>query len=189
MFLTEYVLPVGKWRNYYLFSLIKKPQQPPHPNRKVNCLIYVEVLLFLSFWFISHYGVCMWYRGFWGFILLFTYKITTSTDVKLCFGFCFHSLLNLLVVCFQIGFSYLLFFLKWYFDALFLSAVATDGLVFIGMQESWWGYWSVVCLFFFYYFSFFLSHGHLDWAICLPNSENAEDRHFLFSSLMNCTFR
>lgn len=45
--------------------------------------------------------------------------------------------LNLLAVCFQIGFSYLLFFLKCYFDALFLSAVALDGLVFIGMQESW----------------------------------------------------
>lgn len=197
VFLKGFVLPLGKLRNSNFLSAIKNPKpkrptkQNQNPTKKSKQLpkhrntvthsYRSNIFFFLYDTFLPVVSVCDTLRFEW-FILLLIFRITAGSDVKLvCFLFTFF-LLNLLAICFQIGFSYLLFFLKWYFDALFLSAVAVDGLVFIGMQESWWGYWSMLVFF------SFLSHGHLDWAICLPNSGNAEERHFLFSSHMNCTF-
>lgn len=176
LFLKEYVLPLGKIRNSYFLSVIKnsKPTRPTkqnqnstknpsnYPNTEIQWLIYIEVIFF-SF-FLIYFSLWRVYVIHWGlgwFVLLLTFRITAGTDVKseACLFLFTLFLLNLLAVCFQIGFSYLLFFLKWYFDAVFLSAVALDGLVFIGMQESWWGYWSVLVFFFLSLtWSFRLSH-------------------------------
>lgn len=176
-FKVYYVLPLGKIRNSYFLSIIKncKPTKPTNPNQnpttnlnkypntEIRWLIYVEVIIFLSFWYISPCGgmyVIHWGLGW--FILLLTFKITAGTDGKseACLAFVYIFLIKSIGCLFSDWFQLFTVFPKMIFWCSFSLCCC-----------SWWFgiYWNagimvriLICagLFFFFFFtwSFRLSH-------------------------------